>query len=253
MMFSFLRDRADRCCKVFTGHTDGLITINIAEADDPFREKLRKQLGEGYRTIIGHFRHEIGHYYWDRLISDSEWLPAFRSIFGDERYDYDEAVRRHYSEGPPNGWPADFVSAYASMHPWEDWAETWRHYLHMIDTLGTARAYGLVLQPKPLGGAPNHRLTTRALHFDDFDDLLAGWVPLTVALNGLNRSMGIVDPYPFVLAPAVTKKLSFVHELTEHFDAGPDATQAVISSWIAEAPPSPIRQPSRARPTRAPR
>jgi hypothetical protein len=198
--FDFLKDGAG--AKVFTGHSDGLITINIAEADDPFREKMRVRMGESYRTLLGHFRHEIGHYYWDRLIRDSPDLPAFRDTFGDERADYDEARQRHYDAGPPPDWGTRFVSAYASMHPWEDWAETWAHVLHMVDTLQTARAYGLPL------GQPRD-----PAQVSDFDHLLGGWVPLTMAMNSLNRSMGLADAYPFVLSEAAIDKLRFVHRI----------------------------------------
>ena len=124
------------------GHERGLITINIAEADSPFREKTRIALGETYRTVLGHFRHEIGHYYWDRLVAGSPCLEPFRELFGDERASYDEAVAAHYRDGAPADWPTRFVSSYASMHPWEDWAESWAHYLHMVDTLETARSFG---------------------------------------------------------------------------------------------------------------
>lgn len=198
---------------VFTGHSDGLITINIAEASDPFREKTREQMGEPYRTVLGHFRHEIGHYYWDRLIKDGDRLEPFRALFGDETLDYAEAQKQHYEQGPPADWASRFVSAYASMHPWEDWAETFAHYLHMVDTLETARAYGLAIAPRAVSGAEMPGVATRRLHFDDFDDLIAAWFPLTNALNSLNRSMGLPDLYPFVLSGPATAKLRFVHDV----------------------------------------
>jgi hypothetical protein len=216
LAFSFLKNEGDAI--VFTGHNDGLITINIAEADDPFREKTRVQMGETYRTLLGHFRHEIGHYYWDRLIADGPWLAGFRSRFGDERADYGEAQQRHYQSGPPPDWGRHFVSAYASMHPWEDWAETWAHYLHMSDTLETARAYGLALRPRPTSDGASHPVSTLAVRRLDphsFDDLVSGWVPLAVALNSLNRSMGLADPYPFVLSEAAIEKLRFAHQVIE--------------------------------------
>jgi hypothetical protein len=216
LQFSFKEDVGDD--KVMTGHQDGLITVNLAEADDPFREKIREQMGEAYRTLLGHFRHEVGHYYWDRLVRDSPAIDAFRAEFGDERESYDDALKRHYEEGPPADWQQRFVSTYASTHPWEDWAESWAHYLHMVDTLGTARSYGLALQPDPVGRASMGKamkLSTRRLDFDDFDDLIAGWVPLTVALNSLNRSMGLPDTYPFVLSERATSKLRFVHDVIE--------------------------------------
>jgi hypothetical protein len=212
--------------KVMIGHEQGLITINIAEADSPFREKTRLELGETYRTVLGHFRHEIGHYYWDRLIKESASLvDAFRRLFGDERASYEEAVAAHYRDGAPRDWPTRYVSSYASMHPWEDWAESWAHYLHMVDTLETARSFGLALRPAaapPPGGAGGDEkaaagmaVGTRRLDFENFDDLAGAWVPLTIALNGLNRSMGLPDPYPFVLSQPALEKVRFVHEAIE--------------------------------------
>jgi hypothetical protein len=199
--------------RVMTGHRAGLITINVAEADDPYREQTRKEMGEAYRTLLGHFRHESGHYYWDRLIRDSDQLGAFREMFGDERADYDAARESHYRRESEPEWPQAFVSAYASMHPWEDWAETWAHCLHIVDTLETARAYGLVLEPRPVGGSPQQRLSARAVHFERFDDVITAWVPVTIALNSLNRSMGLPDLYPFVLSPRAVRKLRFVHDV----------------------------------------
>jgi len=213
LAFAFKQDVAGE--KVFTGHSEGLITINIAEADDPFREKMRLQMGETYRTVLGHFRHEIGHYYELRLVDGTSKAAGFRKLFGDETADYQAALDRHYKQGPPPDWHQRFVSPYASMHPYEDFAETWAHYLHMVETLDTARTYGLALRPQPVGGAPIADVTARRLDFDDFDDLLAGWVPLTLALNSLNRAMGMHDSYPFVLTEAVRNKLRFVHELVD--------------------------------------
>jgi hypothetical protein len=220
--FAFKQDSAGE--KVFTGHSDGLITINIAEADDPFREKMRQQMGEAYRTVLGHFRHEIGHYFELRLVDlvaaggagqGSPRIEGFRAVFGDEQQDYQAALDRNYKAGAPADWPAHFVSPYASMHPYEDFAETWAHYLHMVETLETARSYGLALRPRPVGGAKVADLSARRLDFDDFDDLMTGWVPLTLALNSLNRAMGMPDLYPFVLTDAVRAKLRFVHDLIE--------------------------------------
>ena len=201
--------------KVMIGHDVGLITINIAEADDPFREKTRQEMGEPYRTLLGHFRHEIGHYYWDRLIKDLRCLDPFRTLFGDETLDYATEQQRHYEAGPPTDWRDRFVTAYASMHPWEDWAETFAHYLHIVDTLETARTYGLALRPNAASGASLPDMTARRLDFDDFDDLIGAWFPLTNALNSLNRSMGLPDLYPFVLSQPAIAKLRFVHEIVE--------------------------------------
>jgi hypothetical protein len=213
LAFVFAQDRDGE--KVFTGHADGVITINVAEADDPTREAMRRDMGEAYRTLLGHCRHEIGHYYWDRLVRDGRWLDAFRARFGDERADYAAARERHYASGPPADWPARHVSAYASMHPWEDWAETFAHYLHMVDTLETARSYGLALRPPAVDGASLPDVTARRLDFDDVDDLVTAWVPLTLALNSLNRGMGLPDLYPFVLSDEAVRKLQLVHDVVE--------------------------------------
>jgi len=213
LAFAFKNDEKDE--KVLTGHADGLITINVAEADDPFREKMRKKLAEGYRTLLGHFRHEIGHYYWDRLVKDTDQLASFREKFGDESASYEESVKRHYEQGPPPEWQNSFVSAYATMHPWEDFAETWAHYLHMVDTLETARAYRLTARPTVKPADTDLTLQTTRLDFTDFDDLAGAWVTLTLAINSLNRSMGLNDPYPFVLSTPAIEKVRFVHDLIE--------------------------------------
>lgn len=218
LAFAFKQDQPGEA-RVTIGHEGGLITINIAEADSPFREKTRLEMGESYRTLLGHFRHEIGHYYWERLIAGSPLLGPFRELFGDERASYEEALAAHYKNGAPPDWPSRFVSSYASMHPWEDWAESWAHYLHMVDTLDTARSFGLALRPQAASG-DRHKLEAgmRRLDFDDFDDLEAAWVPLTIALNSLNRSMGLPDTYPFALPEAALKKIRFVHDAIEGFD-----------------------------------
>lgn len=208
--------------KVMIGHDVGLITINIAEADSPFREKTRQELGEAYRTLLGHFRHEIGHYYWDRLVRNTAFLEPFRALFGDESVSYDEAVARHYRDGAPPDWPTRFISSYASMHPWEDWAESWAHYMHVVDTLETARSFGLAISPA-VTAADELKVKTRRLDLDDIDDLLEAWTPLSVALNALNRSMGLPDPYPFVLSEPTLQKIRFVHRVVTGISSGSSA------------------------------
>jgi hypothetical protein len=200
---------------VITGHDRGLITLNVAEADDAAREQARTALHEPYRTLLGHFRHETGHYFFDRLIAGTRWEAPFRQRFGDERADYGAARERHYANGPPADWSAAYVSAYASMHPWEDWAETFAHYLHMVDTLETARSFGLALRPPAVEGASLPNVSARRLDFDDVDDLVTAWVPLTIALNSLNRGMGLPDLYPFVLSPEAVRKLQLVHDIVD--------------------------------------
>jgi hypothetical protein len=231
--------------KVLTGHCDGLVTINLKEADSPAREQTRVQLGERYRTLLGHFRHESGHYYWDRLLKDSPQLADFRGLFGDEQADYAEAVKRHY-ESPKQNWADDYVSAYATMHPWEDWAETWAHYLHMVDTLETAQSYGLAIQPRAVGGATAEAVTAKRVRFERFEQLIGAWIPLTVALNSLNRSMGLADVYPFVLGERVIAKLKFVHEIIERagdgITAGVTPTTNDTRRASQERTPSPVQK-----------
>jgi hypothetical protein len=215
LAFEFLADPNDPAApRVLTGHAGGVITINVAEADDPEREKRRIQLHEPYRTLLGHFRHEVGHYFWERLVRDDRpRLEAFRAAFGDERADYAEAVRRHYEAGAPADWRARFISAYATMHPWEDWAETWAHYLHMIDTLETAAACGVRLLPPRAGDPALRRVPDPA--GDDavpFNELMESWFPLTYMLNNLNRGLGQADAYPFVIPAPVVEKLRFAHD-----------------------------------------
>ncbi len=215
LAFDMLADPADpHAPRVLTGHDAGLITISIAEADDAERESRRQGMSELYRTLLGHFRHEVGHYYWDRLVRDGgeETLERFRASFGDEREDYAEALRRHYDQGPPADWRERCISAYAASHPWEDFAETWAHYLHMVDTLGTAGAFGLRLQPRVVqADSLAARVDFDAYAAETIESLVRAWTPLTLAVNSLNRSMGLPDLYPFVLSPAVIAKLGFVH------------------------------------------
>jgi hypothetical protein len=179
---------------------------------------MREKMGEGYRTVLGHLRHETGHFYWDRLIGDGPRLEEFRALFGDERQSYEDAIARHYEQGPPADWSERCISAYASMHPWEDWAETWAHYLHMVDTLETAKSHGLTVRT-PVADKPGERVVTDRLAFFDFEALTTGWNAVTLALNSLNRSMGMKDAYPFVLSAPVLEKLRFVHELVREQSA----------------------------------
>ncbi|WP_372394383.1 putative zinc-binding peptidase [Azospirillum sp. HJ39] len=218
LAFDFLTDTVapdGTVTPVLTGHANGLITINIAEADDAERERRRSDMGEPYRTLLGHFRHEIGHYVWDRLVRDDEAvLERFRALFGDEREDYGEALQRHYANGAPPDWQANYVSSYATAHPWEDFAETWAHYLHIVDTLETARAFGLRIRPRITEGADlKSEIDFNPHKATDIDDLIEPWLPLTYAVNSLNRSMGQPDLYPFILSPSVIEKLGFMNRM----------------------------------------
>ena len=230
LAFEFLGDRqtgTGAATKVLSGHADGLITLNVAEADDGERERRRQTMGEPYRTLIGHFRHEIGHYYWDRLVRDGGRLEAFRELFGDERADYGEALQRHYNQGAPANWSQHFISAYATAHPWEDFAETWAHYLHIVDALETARSYGVNVRAQFMPDQTGAEIDFNPYRAPSADRLIEAWTPLTIALNGVNRSMGQPDLYPFVLNIDVMKKLEFIHALVH--PAGASAT----ASWAA--------------------
>lgn len=197
--FDFLADQqtSTGTWSAITGHHSGRITINVAEADDVHRERMRVSLGEAYRTLLGHLRHESGHYYWLRLIADGPYLDRFRERFGDERLDYTSAMEAYYRDAPPADWSARHISAYAASHPWEDWAESWAHYLHITDAMETARDFGLI------ESRSDANLT----------DLLDHWDELSLALNALSRSLGLPDPYPFVVNSVVTEKLRLIHEL----------------------------------------
>lgn len=199
---------------VFTDHAHGLITIDIAEADDAKREGQRRDMAELYRTVLGLFRSEVGHYYWERLIRNGVWHEDFWETFGDERRNYSVALAAHYANGPLRDWRGHYVSSYSGSHPWEDFAETWAHYLHIVDTLEIAVAFGLHVRPR-IG---RHPVIEMDVDFDlyerrDFNALIAGWLPSTYAVNSLNPSMGQPDLYPFVLTPTVMGKLRFVHGL----------------------------------------
>jgi hypothetical protein len=216
LAFDFLADSPEtHAAGVLTGHDNGLITLALKEADDATRERVRAEMGEPYRTLLGHLRHESGHHFWDRLVADTEgWLDAFRVLFGDERADYAAALQAHYQNGSPPDWQTHYISMYASAHPWEDFAETWAHYLHIVDTLETAGAFGLKVRPRAARGA-----LAAAIDFDPYDardmgQLIDAWLPIEFATNSLNRSMGQIDLYPFVLSAKAIEKLGFVHALT---------------------------------------
>ena len=204
---------------VMTGHADGVVTIDLAEMDDPHREQVRVQLEEPYRTMLGHLRHETGHHYWSVLVEGTPALDRCRELFGDDTLDYQAAIDRHYAEGAPPGWRDRYVSAYATMHPYEDWAETWAHYLHLRDTIQTAAEHGIVVEgptatvlTAPADIASDPLATIPTDRADSIEELVGTWLPLTYALNAVNRSMGYDDLYPFVLAPGVIAKLGFVHD-----------------------------------------
>jgi hypothetical protein len=197
---------SSRGSPVTTGHADGVVTLDLAEGDDSHREAVRADLGEPYRTLLGHLRHEIGHYYWQSLVGEPPALESFRALFGDERTDYAAAIDRHYAEGPPAGWAEEYVSAYATMHPWEDWAETFAHYLHLRDILQTAHAYGLSVHGDVTGDVGDSEAGGAGI-----EELVTQWLPLSYGLNAVNRSLGKDDLYPFVLTPAVVAKLGAVH------------------------------------------
>jgi hypothetical protein len=221
LVFDFLEPTTEK--PVLTGHDFGVITLNLQEADDAVREHNRQQLHEPYRTLLGHFRHEVGHYYlwlWlERDLNDHEGslMHAFRQLFGDERTSYTEALQRHYEQGATPGWEQSFISAYATTHPWEDWAETWAHYLHLTDGLETTRAFGIDSE-KAMQRTERFDPSVVALPApfdkrdpDEFLNMLQRWSALTPALNEVSVSLGQRNMYPFVLNAPVARKLHYVH------------------------------------------
>ncbi|MCB1348691.1 MAG: putative zinc-binding metallopeptidase [Paracoccaceae bacterium] len=190
---------------VVMGHAYGVLTISIAESDPVLNVMRREALAESYRTMIGHLRHELAHMIWWRLSIEPDFLADFRALFGDEEADYRAALDRHYSNGPPEGWRDNFLTAYASAHPHEDWAETTAHLLHLIDIADSAIAVGLSAPDAPdrnwdaYGEPDAEKLTTIAAE-------------LAMKINHVNRSMGLSDLYPFVLHDRARQKLAFVHK-----------------------------------------
>ena len=231
LRFEFLSENA-AMEPVHTGHDSGVVTLALQEADDAERERRRTQMHEPYRTLLGHFRHEIGHYYWDLLVANRPALEGFRALFGDERADYGAALQRHYETGAPADWQATHISAYATAHPWEDWAETWAHYLHIVDTTEMAGAFGVRLAPGvDLTGELETRIDFDPYRLESIDALFAHWVPLSSLINNLNRAVGQRDAYPFVLTPAVVAKLGFIQSVVR---------AAGAAQWTVPGPEGPI-------------
>ncbi|WP_068272044.1 zinc-binding metallopeptidase family protein [Aldersonia kunmingensis] len=202
LAFELLSSREEN---VITGHVNGVITLDLAEGDDVHREQLRVSMAEPYRTLLGHFRHETGHYYFTVLVTTDDDRARFEELFGDPDADYQDALDRHYSQGAPDGWEANYVSSYATMHAAEDWAESFAHYLHIRDALDTAAAFGFA----PAGATFERHVPGQA----GFDKIIELWLPLAWALNMVNRSMGHKDLYPFVLPEPVLEKMRFIHDL----------------------------------------
>jgi hypothetical protein len=202
LVFDFLEDKRTNPLvslpHVYIGHARGVITINAAEADSSFREATREAMNEPYRTLLGHYRHEVGHYYWDKLIRNSHQYQYFKELFGDDTLDYRSTMDAYYEKGPNTDWQENYISAYASSHPLEDWAETWAHYLLIIETLETALSFNLI---------------TKLDEEQQFDSLMNEWMQLVVVLNALNRSTGSKDAYPFIISEPVKEKLSFIHDV----------------------------------------
>lgn len=217
--------------RVVTGHANGMITINLAEADDVWREKTKVEMQESYRTLLGHFRHEIGHYYWDLLIRNSRWLSQFEEIFGDWKKDYAQALGTHYTKGPGRNWSDEYISDYATAHPWEDWAETWAHYMLMTGTIETAFEHQMMNSLELSHEHAEYWRSSEKLDFFDlsFDLIFDTWLKLTALLNDLNLSMGYDFAYPFSLTEPVKKKISFVHDLIRSEKGGEPVKQPPLS------------------------
>ncbi len=212
--------------EVTTGHLNGIITVNLEEADDTYRQFNRQQLGESSRTLLGHFRHESAHYLWQRNLSELAWDDplrlAFRERFGDEWLDYASALSTHYERGAPVGWEQSFITGYAASHPWEDWAETWSHYLQITDGLETCESLGiqvqfialpLVMLPGEAGTLPS-MLPQSGVADGEFLARLQRWMCLSTVLNEIAFSLGEPALYPFVISVRVAQKLRLAHHFT---------------------------------------
>ncbi len=212
LCFDFISRQGNN--QIMTGHANGIITILLSEADSVHREQMRTQLSEPYRTLIGHFRHEVGHYFWDRLIAKNDLvLKEFRKVFGDERKDYGASLASYYNDGAPEDWQGTYISRYATSHPWEDWAESWAHYLHIMDMTETAYFFGISVDPLSSDTSMKTAITFDPYEIEKFELIFQNCIPLSFAVNSLNRSMGIPDVYPFVASPAVVQKMQFIHQL----------------------------------------
>ena len=217
LTFDFLASDPNNPDAVKTGHDNGLITLNIQEANAAHREFIKEQLHERYRTLLGHFRHEVGHFYWDALIKpNQDILNEFRSIFGDDTEDYGQALQNHYKNGAPANWRDSYISSYATMHAWEDWAESWAHYMHMMDMLETSYSFGIEIDPEL------KKVTSLDVSCDfdpyegaDIEKIIKHYLPLTYVVNSLNRSMGHQDAYPFIVSEPVIKKFKFIHKVVQ--------------------------------------
>ena len=199
---------------LMTGHANGVITVLLKEADSIERERMRMQLLEPYRTLIGHLRHEVGHYFWDQLIKDDEQILAnFRELFGDEQPSYADSLQNYYNVGAPENWSTSFITKYATSHPWEDWAETWAHYLHIMDMVETAYFFGLNVKPIEFNDQMKAKVSFDPYTITEFDVIIKTLIPLSFAVNSINRAMGVPDVYPFEITPAVVDKLKFIHQL----------------------------------------
>ncbi|MCV7253683.1 putative zinc-binding metallopeptidase [Mycobacterium hackensackense] len=204
--------------KVTIGHARGVITIDVVESLDDYRESLRVRLGEPYRTMLGHFRHEVGHYYQNVLVETGTgadtYLQECRRLFGDERAGYSEAIDRHYTLGAPAGWEATFISEYATMHPWEDFAECFAHYLHIADTMDTAREAGMVLHADRVRfNAPHDIVALECYDDEPIERMLFDWKWMSLFFNRVNTAMGKNPLYPFEIPAPVVEKLGFVHKV----------------------------------------
>ncbi len=212
LCFDFIAKRNNP--KIMTGHANGVITILLREADSVLREQTRKEMNEPYRTLIGHLRHEVGHYFWEQLISkNKEALSSFRTIFGNENASYNDALQAYYNHGAPHNWRDSFISKYATSHPWEDWAETWAHYLHIMDMVETAHFFGLKVNSTEISKNMRIEATFDPYPVKDFETIIHTCIPLSFAVNSINRAMGVPDVYPFVITQAVVKKMTFIHQL----------------------------------------
>ena len=194
---------AEGLTPVSMGHIEGVVTISVAEADEVVRMSRRNALDEPHRSLIGHMRHELAHMIWWRLSRNDQFLSGFRTLFGDERSNYSRALQRHYNLGPPPDWRDHYLTAYASAHPHEDWAETAANLMHLTDIADSFVGSGF--------RAPDISDDWQPYAESDPDRLIRASVSIALGVNHINRSMGLSDLYPFVICPSARRKLHFAH------------------------------------------
>ena len=198
--------------KIITGHLNGIITLDLAESNDSHREALRQSMDEPYRTVLGHFRHEIGHYYCQLLALTPDRRDEFRTLFGDETLSYEEALQRHYASRELAS--SGRASSSARTRPCIRSRISRRCSATSCTSPTRCRrrgSSGCCRNRISATTSSRHAGTARKLRKSLLERPMAEvvgetWLPVSKGLNQINRSMGKPDLYPFVLRTAGDRK-----------------------------------------------